>query len=243
VANESSIAEAARPAAFVCPTFEQLYTSARGWLPAELRKLGVLVDVEDLVHDVVIIAHRRLGHFDPSKHRGEHDDPAHVLRVWMRGIAWHRVAKRHEASHRTAALLSRADVAHVTPEEPSAEHVAAAGERRRILLGVLAKMKPRRAEVLMLHALLDMTTPEIARHLGLKENTVKSRIIRGRYDVREAIERLPREQQSALQSLEEAGDLLDCRSPGQASRRARDARPRSPAPSIGASPRTPGGTS
>jgi RNA polymerase sigma factor (sigma-70 family) len=241
VANESSIAEAARPAAFVCPTFEQLYTSARGWLPAELRKLGVLVDVEDLVHDVVIIAHRRLGHFDPSKHRGEHDHPADALQAWMRGIAWRRVAKRNEASHRTAALLGRADVAHVTPEEPSAEHVAAAGERRRILLGVLAKMKPRRAEVLVLHELLDMATPEIARHLGIKENTVKSRISRGRCDVRQAIERLPREQRSALQDLEDAGELLGCRPPGRAPRRTHDARPRSPTPSIRASPRAPEG--
>lgn len=191
------------PAAFVRPTFEQLYTSARGWLPAELRRLGVIVDVEDLVHDVVLIAYRRLERFDPSKHRGERDDPADVLRAWMRGIVRRRVAKRHEASRRIAALASRAAVAHVPHEEQSAEHVAAAGERRRILLGVLAKIKPTRAEVLVLHELLDMATPEIARHLGIKENTVKSRVSRGRHDVRQAIERLPREHRSALQDLDQ----------------------------------------
>jgi RNA polymerase sigma factor (sigma-70 family) len=221
VANQSPIAPAAPPTTFVRPTFEQLYTIARGWLPAELRRLGVLVDVEDLLHDVVIIAHRRLEHFDPSRHRGEDDDPAHVLRAWMRGIAWHRVAKRNEASRRTAALPSRADVAHIPGEEQSAEHVAAAGERRRILLGVLAKIKPTRAEVLVLHELLDMATPEIARHLGINENTVKSRVSRGRYDVRQAIERLPREHRSALQALEDAGEPLRCGSPVGAPRRAR----------------------
>jgi DNA-directed RNA polymerase specialized sigma24 family protein len=47
-----------------------------------------------------------------------------------------------------------------------------------------------------------MSTPDIARQLGLNENTVKSRLSRGRHDVRQAIDRLPREHRSALQDIE-----------------------------------------
>ena len=196
---------------FVRPTFEQLYSDVRRWLPNNLRRLGVdRFDAEDLLHDVVMIAHRQLDRFDPSATR-RHNDPARALQAWIYGIAWRQVDKRHKR----ASL--RDPVARGTHEAPSAEHVAAAGERRRILLGVLAKIKPTRAEVLVLHELLDMATPEIARHLGIKENTVKSRVSRGRHDVRQAIERLPREHRSALQELEGAGDVLGCRSSGRAS--------------------------
>jgi RNA polymerase sigma factor (sigma-70 family) len=187
---------------FVRPTFEQLYASARLWLPNELRRRGVRGDVEDLLHDVVMIAHRRLERFDPSKaHRGKHDDPVHALRAWMVGIAWHRVAKHHEAVRRSA-LLGIASVTDMTYEQPTAEHAAAAGERRRILLDILATIKPARAEVIVLHVLFEMSTPDIARQLALNENTVKSRLSRGRHDVRRAIDRLPREHRSALHDIE-----------------------------------------
>jgi RNA polymerase sigma-70 factor (ECF subfamily) len=154
---------------FVRPTFDQLYRDVRRWLPKDLRRLGVdRLDAEDVLHDVVLFAHRQLDDFDPSAAR-RHNDPARALRAWIYGIAWRQVDKRHKrASHRDR-------VAHGTHEAPSVEELAAAGDRRRILIAVLDKLKPLRAEVLILYAVRDMTMPEIARQLGLKENTVKSR--------------------------------------------------------------------
>jgi RNA polymerase sigma-70 factor (ECF subfamily) len=178
---------------FVRPTFEQLYSDVRRWLPNDLRRLGLdRLDAEDLLHDVVMIAHRQMDRFDPNAGR-RHDDPVRALRAWIYGIAWRQVDKRHKQ----ASL--RDPVAQGTHEAPSVEEAAAAGDRRRILIAVLDKLKPRRAEVLVLYAVRGMTMPEIARHLGLKENTVKSRIIRGRADALRAIQRLPPEQRSALE--------------------------------------------
>jgi RNA polymerase sigma-70 factor (ECF subfamily) len=178
---------------FVRPTFEQLYRDVRQWLPHHLRKLGVdRLDAEDLVHDVVMIVHRQLDRFDPTAARWR-NDPARALRAWIYGIAWRQLAKRHKR----ASLRER--VARGTHHASSVEELAAAGDRRRILIAVLDKLKPRRAEVLILYAVRDMTMPEIARQLGLKENTVKSRINRGRADALRAIQRLPPEQRYALE--------------------------------------------
>jgi len=87
--------------AFKRPTFEQLYRSARRWLPHELRRLGVAgADVEDVLHDVVLHIHRGLDHFDPKRH--QHDaDLAGVLRAWILTIARRVVVKdREKAWHR-----------------------------------------------------------------------------------------------------------------------------------------------
>jgi RNA polymerase sigma factor (sigma-70 family) len=177
---------------FVRPTFEQLYGEVCRWLPSELRRLGVQrLDAEDILHDVTLLAYRQLNHFDPSAAR-RHDDPARALRAWIYGIAWRQLAKRNKrASYRNR-------VGQGTHETPRADELAAAGDRRRILIAVLDKLKPQRAEVLILYAVRDMTMPEIARQLRLNENTVKSRIARGRADVLQAIKRLSPEQRSAL---------------------------------------------
>jgi RNA polymerase sigma-70 factor (ECF subfamily) len=177
---------------FVRPTFEQLYRDVCRWLPDDLRRLHVdPSDAEDLLHDVVMIAHRQLDRFDPAAARWR-KDPACALQAWIYGIAWRQLAKRHKR----ASLGER--VAQGTHPASSAEELAAAGDRRRILIAVLSRLKPRRAEVLILYALRDMTMPEIARHLRLKENTVKSRIIRGRAEARKAIHWLPRDERDAL---------------------------------------------
>ena len=184
---------------FVRPTFEQLYASARGWLRALDSKD---VDAEDLLHDVTLIAYRGLDHFDPSASRvGEHDDPARALRAWVVGIAWRLIAKRNRQALRFAARLrdARADIAHGAPGVPSAEHVVAVGDRRRILLSILATVPRCRAEVLVLHELAEMSASQIAQALGLNENTVKSRFSRGRRDALRAIQRLPPEARSALE--------------------------------------------
>lgn len=187
---------------FVRPTFEQLYASVRRWLPHELRRLGAPdADAEDLLHDVVLIAHRGLDHFHPSAaRRAEHDAPVHALRAWILGIAWRQVTKRNRKARVCATALQEVSsrVALRARAAPSAEHALAANDRRRILIGVLARLMPCRADVLVLAYVAEMSALEIAQELGMNLNTVKSRLARGRLDVREAIKRLPAEQRSAL---------------------------------------------
>jgi RNA polymerase sigma-70 factor (ECF subfamily) len=191
---------------FERPSFEQLYASARTWL----RGFGPSgVDAEDLLHDVMLIAHRELDRFHPRPSgAGGHDDSAGALRAWIVGIAWRLLARRQRKVFRRAVVLreNRADIAHAAHGVPSAEHgvtaaeyVVAASDRRRILIAILATVPRCRAEVLVLHELAEMSAPEIAQTLGLNENTVKSRFSRGRQDISRAVRRLPPEARSALE--------------------------------------------
>jgi RNA polymerase sigma factor (sigma-70 family) len=184
--------------AFERPTFEQVYASVR-------RCLGVNVDAEDLVQEVVMIAYRGLEHFHPSTaHGAKPSDLAATLRAWILGIAWRHVSKRQrQVLRRSTVQLDSVMVGEPVEEGPSGEDIATAAERRGILAAVLAKLKPARAEVLIMHTVLEMSAPDIARNLGVNENTVKSRINRARCDALRAIERLPREHRSALQDLDE----------------------------------------
>jgi RNA polymerase sigma-70 factor, ECF subfamily len=190
---------------FVRPTLEELYRSARQWLPRELRRLGVAsADVEDLLHDVVLRVHQALDGFDPMRHRDDADG-AGALRAWILTIARRVAAKdREKAWHR--AELGRVHAAEAALErvEPlGAEDLVLAADRRRLVQGVLDRLDPKRGEVVVLHDLSEMSAPDIARTLGLNENTVKSRLARGRGDARRAIERLSREDQSVLHDVDE----------------------------------------
>jgi RNA polymerase sigma factor (sigma-70 family) len=171
---------------------EALARAFTSGLPAEEARLAGVMGLPGVLHDVVLLAHRQLDLFDPSAAR-RHTDPARALRAWIYGIAWRQVDKRHKR------VSLRDRIAHSTDEAPSVEELATAGDRRRILIAVLGRLNPRRAEVLILYALRDMTMPEIARYLGLKENTVKSRISRGRADALRVIQRLAPDQRSALE--------------------------------------------
>jgi len=72
---------------------------------------------------------------------------------------------------------------------PGPEALVRDAERRHILAGVLREIRPERAEVLIAHLPGGLSVPEIARQLGLNENTVKSRIHRGLDDARGAMRR------------------------------------------------------
>ena len=52
-----------------------------------------------------------------------------------------------------------------------------------------------------MHTFLEMSAPDIAQELGLNENTVKSRIARGRADVLAAMKRLRPDERSVLEGM------------------------------------------
>jgi RNA polymerase sigma factor (sigma-70 family) len=76
---------------------------------------------------------------------------------------------------------------------PGPQHASAATESARPTLAEVYSaargLRPERAEVLVLHACGGLTAPEIAETLGVNENTVRSRLQRGRRDAREIIRR------------------------------------------------------
>ncbi len=141
-----------------------------------LRRLGVPeADVEDAVHDVFVVAHRRYGAYDPSR----------PLRPWLLGIAF-RVAAQWRRRHRLEVTvadpeLERADDARA-PDE-----LVARQEVRSRLQAALSQLDIHQRAVVVMHDLNGVPVPEIASALDVPLNTVYSRLRLGRAKITAAL--------------------------------------------------------
>lgn len=121
--------------------------------------------VDDAVQDVFVVAHRR---------RGDYDGRAPV-RAWLYGIA-RGVARNHRRRRRTQRVLGPApDASTPAPSAPPEDRIA---DRETVsqVERVLAGMDGKQREVFVLTHVEGMTAPEIAALLGIKLNTVYSRL-------------------------------------------------------------------
>jgi RNA polymerase sigma-70 factor (ECF subfamily) len=181
------------------PSFELLYAVARSHLPEALRLSRVPPDdIEDIVQDAVLIAYQGLPRFAPRA-----EGTRRSLRAWLSAIAWRLASRRRGRAYRRFELHlpqgDPSDLAGASEGSPTTEQLAAAEQRRKILASVVHALRPERAEVLLMHAFLEMSVPDIAEELGLNPNTVKSRIARARADALAAVRRLSRDEQNALE--------------------------------------------
>ena len=82
-----------------------------------LRRLGVPeADVEDAVHDVFVVAHRRYGTYDPSR----------PLRPWLLGIGF-RIAAQWRRRHRLEVTVAEPEPERLDDARSPDEVVASAG--------------------------------------------------------------------------------------------------------------------
>ena len=170
------------------PTLADLYAAARTCLPRHRRQLrGWAWDVDDVIHDTVLVAHRRIDAYAPPASVSPED----ALAAWLYGIARRIAVKKGDRAY-TRREVPAGDTTNMQEGfagDPSPEAAACDAERREVLVGVLRGLRAERAEVLVLHARDGLSAPEIARMLGVNENTVKSRIGRAIRDVRAATRR------------------------------------------------------
>jgi len=144
----------------------QIYNAHAGFVFRALRSLGVQESgLDDAVQDVFMVVVRRHDDFEGRS----------TLRTWLYGITL-RVAQRHRELARrrlTANVEASEDLCspHSDPEQQSARAADA-----RFLDVVLDTMSDPLREVFVLAELEQLTAPEIAALLGVKVNTVYSRL-------------------------------------------------------------------
>ena len=146
---------------------EQVYRAEFDAVWRFVCRLGISSsDVEDLVHDVFLTAHKRWSTFDSTR-------PA---RPWLFGIATRlvsdfRALRRHSA-----------EVAQESAPEPGAEPPAALEHRdaNRVLEVALNKMPDVVRAVFVMHELEERSVPEIAEMMETPVPTAYTRLRSGR---------------------------------------------------------------
>jgi RNA polymerase sigma-70 factor (ECF subfamily) len=179
-------APVARPVAVAArPALPQIYEQCFGYVWTCLKRLGVWErDLEDAVHDVFIVVHRRLPDYDPSR----------PLKPWLAGIAT-RVASefRRRAQHRKEVIVDE-DMPEptATPSRgvPAADAALHAKERRDLVLKALERLDFDRRSVLVLHDIEGHAMPEVAAVLDVNINTLYARLRAARQDFAAAVAEL-----------------------------------------------------
>jgi RNA polymerase sigma-70 factor, ECF subfamily len=154
------------------------------------RLLGDAEEARDAAQETFLKVYRGLSGF-----RGEAG-----LKTWIYRIAINQAMNQQRwwrRRHRDETIsldLNRGDaepLANLLPERSaSPEQLAIAGERERSILRALAEIKPEYRITLVLREIEELSYEEIAETLGISIGTVKSRIARGREELRRRVKDL-----------------------------------------------------
>jgi RNA polymerase sigma-70 factor, ECF subfamily len=145
-----------------------------------VRRLGVRpADIEDVAHDVFVVASRKWSDYDPTR----------PLKPWLFGIAM-RVA----LAYRRRAGYTREVLVDDLREEPNPQPGAGAAldeeRRRRLVHAAIDAVHDSRKQVFILHDLDGIPMPDIVADLGIPLNTGYSRLRLARQEFRDAALRL-----------------------------------------------------
>ena len=143
---------------------DRIYREHWDFVRRSVQKLGIAeAHAEDVAQDVFVVAHRRLGTFEGRS----------ALRTWLYGIA-RRVAKDHR---RSAQRAERRRLALPEPlPAPCPEESIARRQAGEALGRALDHLDRDRRVVFELAEIQGLTAPQIGACLGLKTNTVYSRL-------------------------------------------------------------------
>jgi RNA polymerase sigma-70 factor, ECF subfamily len=154
------------------PEFAAAYDAEFDGVWVYLRRLGIPAsDLEDAVHDVFVVAHRRYATYDPSR----------PLRPWLLGIAF-RIAAQRRRQHRHEVALAE-PAGEVPDGGQTPDEAFASREARSRLHAALGTIDLDQRAVLVMHDLNGIPVPEIATALDVPLNTVYSRLRLGRAKV------------------------------------------------------------
>lgn len=147
------------------PSLADVYRAHVDFVYRTARHLGIAeTEVEDVMHDVFLVVHRRLADFDDSRAS---------IRSWLYGITRRVTMQHHRSRLRSARRLA------AVPERTPSPMVDEQVERSRAVELVeefLDTLDPDQRTTFALFEIEGMTAPEIAQAEGVKPNTVYSRL-------------------------------------------------------------------
>ena len=145
--------------------FVQIYDEHFDYIWRLLRRFGARErDQEDLAHDVFVAVHRSLERYDQAR----------PLRPWLFGIAFRVVSDyRRKASFEREVPVDEHPTASSAPQ--AIAHLEAV-ERRALVQHGLERLPLEQRAVFVMHEMEGVAVVEIARALGISDNTCYSRL-------------------------------------------------------------------
>lgn len=177
-------AVALAPSPFVAPQFEAVYEELFDFVWRSARRLGVAeAAVDDVVQEVFLVVHRRLGGFEGRS----------SIKTWIFAIALRVVADWRRTQRRKGGLASLDQIApdgEVLDERACCPAGALEqAEAVRLLHRLLDELDDDKRTVFVLAELEQTTAPEIAEILAIPLNTVYSRLRVARLEFEKALAR------------------------------------------------------
>jgi RNA polymerase sigma factor (sigma-70 family) len=155
----------------------ELYDRHAPWLHARLmRRCNDSEVVVDVVQDTFVTVWK-----DARRFRGDGE-----VAGWLWGIAFRRMVSRLR-SRKDLVLLPDWETPAAGPHRPSAEDEVLLGVEYGDLAGALRRLSPEFRSVVQAVVLDGLTTREAGRLLGVRENTVKTRLHRAKAQLRGAL--------------------------------------------------------
>ncbi|MCA9556566.1 MAG: sigma-70 family RNA polymerase sigma factor [Myxococcales bacterium] len=162
---------AARCRAGDAAAWKELYDAHFDFVFRVARRLGTPeAEAEDVAHDVFVVAHRKLDAFQEGK-----------MSTWLYRITAHVVSDRH----RRRRVRESLDVVKTWlwgAEVPTPEALASRRSDGAAVERILARMSPKKREVLALFELEGLSGEQIAERVGCPVGTVWTRLHHGRQD-------------------------------------------------------------
>jgi RNA polymerase sigma-70 factor (ECF subfamily) len=152
-------------------TFTSVYDRYFSYIWRSVQCLGVPASqADDVVQEVFVIAHDKLPGFEGRS----------SLKTWLYGIAVHR-ARHHRKRAQQRAGDKDVDAETLrAPDGTRPDHRVENAEAVQVLSAILSSLDDDQREVFVLAELEELSAPEIAAALGIKLNTVYSRLRLGR---------------------------------------------------------------
>ncbi len=163
----------------------EIFREHYGSVWSVVRRSGVRsADVDDVVQEVFLVIQRRLPGFEGRS----------SIRTWVLAVAY-RVTIAHLRKHRSRATHGVPELPVSVPQQPD----EATAQREAVLLldTLLGKLDAKKRIVFTLIEIEELSAPEVAEALGVKLNTVYSRLRLARRDFERALAR----HQAAVRSL------------------------------------------
>jgi RNA polymerase sigma-70 factor (ECF subfamily) len=179
--------------------FEALYREHFRFVWRIVRRLGIDGgQVDDVVQDVFVVVHRRLGDFE-----GRSSAKTWLYGIVRRVVADHRRTLRRKPGHEVADIPAESDPDVMTSGDQSPQASVEQSERVRLLHRLLGELDDDKRDVFVLSELEGLTMVEIAEALDVNANTIASRLRAARREFEVALDLATRADDAMEHGIEE----------------------------------------